>query len=202
MYIIGIFLMTLGIALSCKADLGTTPISSVPYVVSMFTTYTIGEVTIMLNLLFIVAQPLLLRYIPWQQIIGQTATLLIFGPEIDFCMYLLNWVQPRNYFEMWLACILSAFILALGVFLCVKAKIFTAAGEGVVLVVEKVTKYNFAFLKNCFDITLVLISLGLSFSVFGEMRGVGAGTIVAAILVGRIVRLYEKKLTVVRRWTA
>ncbi len=201
MFLLGLFLMTFGIALSCKADLGTMPISSVPYVLSMFTGYTIGELTVILNMLFIIAQPVILRYIPWQQVLGQTATLLVFGPEIDFCMYLLRWFKPASLSEMWGACVLSAVILALGIFLCVKAKIFTAAGEGVVMVMDQVTGYGFAFLKNCFDISLVLVSLAISFTVFGEMRGVGLGTIAAAVLVGRMVRLSEKKLKYVTTWS-
>ncbi len=194
MFILGIFLMTLGIALSCKAGLGTTPISSVPYVMSMYTGYTIGELTIAMNFIFIAAQPLLLHAFHWKKLIGQAVALFMFGPEIDICMNFLSPFTPQNYYEMWAICILSAFILAMGVFLSIKANIFTAAGEGLVLAMEQVTKINFAFLKNCFDVGLVTISLMISFDVFGEMRGVGAGTIAAAVLVGRIVRVYEKNL--------
>lgn len=94
MFLVGIFTMTLGIALSCKADLGTSPISSVPWVLSMFTPWSIGEITIVLNLLFIIAQPILLRQIYWRELLGQLVTLLAFGYCIDFSMNLLRWVAP------------------------------------------------------------------------------------------------------------
>ena len=42
MFICGIACMTFGIALSCKADLGTSPISSVPLVLSMCTPFSVG----------------------------------------------------------------------------------------------------------------------------------------------------------------
>lgn len=192
MYLAGIFMMTLGIALSCKAGLGTTPISSVPYVLSMCTDYTLGELTVVMNMLFIVAQPVLLRAFHWKKIMGQAATIMLFGPAIDFFMYLLDWLQPDSYFEMWGVCILSAYILAFGVFLCIKADIFTAAGEGLVLAMESVTKINFPFLKNCFDITLATISIAISYYVFGEIHGIGAGTVASAVLVGRFIRVDEK----------
>ncbi len=189
--------MTLGIALSCKAGLGTTPISSVPFVLSMFTGYTIGELTVVMNLLFIVPQPLLERDIPRKVLLGQAATLIIFGPSVDLWMYLLRWFNPIHIWEMWSACIISSFILAFGVFLCIKARIFTAPGEGLVLAAEKFLNFRFALLKNCFDISLVTISVIISYAVFGELHGVGAGTVASAILVGRIIRAYEKRIKIV-----
>lgn len=200
MFLAGIFTMTIGIALSCKADLGTSPISSVPWVMSMFLPWSIGEITIVLNLLFIIAQPLLLKQIYWHELIGQLITLIFFGNGIDFAMYLLSWVAPTSSYWKWFDCILSTIILAFGVFLCIRAKIFVAAGEGIVLVISFVTKAKFSIIKNCFDCSLVAISLAISFWQFGEMRGVGIGTIAAAILVGRWVQLYSNHLHLFDRW--
>lgn len=201
MFLVGIFTMTLGIALSCKADLGTSPISSVPWVMSMFMPWSIGEITIVLNLLFIIAQPILLRQIYWRELLGQLVTLLAFGYCIDFSMNLLSWVAPDTLFWQWFDCILSTIILAFGVFLCIRAKIFVAAGEGIVLVIAFVSKIKFSIIKNCFDCTLVAISLVISFMHFGAMRGVGVGTIAAAILVGRWIQLYSNKLHIFDKWS-
>ncbi|WP_040564532.1 YczE/YyaS/YitT family protein [Phascolarctobacterium succinatutens] len=201
MFLVGIFTMTLGIALSCKADLGTSPISSVPWVMSMFMPWSIGEITIVMNLLFIIAQPILLRQFYWRKLLGQLATLLAFGYCIDFSMSLLDWVAPDTLFWQWFDCILSTIILALGVFLCIRAKIFVAAGEGIVLVISFISKIRFSIIKNCFDCTLVAISLAISFMHFGAMRGVGVGTIAAAILVGRWIQLYSNRLHIFDKWS-
>ena len=200
MFLFGIFAMTIGIALSCKADLGTSPISSVPWVMSMFMPWSIGEITIVLNLLFIFAQPVLLRQIYWRELIGQLVTLIFFGNGIDFAMSLLSWVEPQTLYWKWFDCLLSTIILAFGVFLCIRAKIFVAAGEGIVLVIAFVSKLKFSIIKNCFDCTLVAISLLLSFMQFQEMRGVGVGTIAAALLVGRWVQLYSNHLHYFDKW--
>lgn len=116
MFLVGIFTMTLGIALSCKADLGTSPISSVPWVMSMFMPWSIGEITIVMNLLFIIAQPILLRQFYWRKLLGQLATLLAFGYCIDFSMSLLSWVAPDTLFWQWFDCILSTILLAFAYF--------------------------------------------------------------------------------------
>lgn len=150
MFAVGIFLMTFGIALSCKADLGTSPISSVPWVMSMFLPFSLGDITIMMNIVMILAQPLILRALYVRELVGQLLTTLAFGCSIDFSMGLLDWFIPGSALEQWLACLLSIVVLALGVFLEVRAKIFLVAGEGVVSVLAFVTQKKFSLIKKLF----------------------------------------------------
>lgn len=100
-------------------------------------------------------------------------------------------MAPQRLLAQWLYCILGTIILALGVFLCVKAKIFVASGEGIVIAIAFATKAKFSTVKNIVDITLVIISSIISLAEFGALQGVGVGTIAAAILVGRWVQLYN-----------
>lgn len=200
MFVTGIACMTLGIALSLKADLGTTPISSVPWVLSMFTPWTVGQITIVMNVLFIAVQPLILRAFYWRELAGQLVTTLFFGNFIDGYMYLLRGFTPEGLTEQWAVCLLSSVILGFGVFLEVRAKISLAAGEGLVMVLAFALKKKFSLLKNCFDLTLVAISIAIAFCEFGQLKGIGAGTVTAAILVGRCVYAFEKTLHIFDRW--
>ena len=52
LFAVSLFVNAMGIAFITKALLGTSPITSVTYVLSMFTPLTIGQWTIVLNLLF------------------------------------------------------------------------------------------------------------------------------------------------------
>ena len=70
MFLLGLFSMSIGIALSCRADLGTSPISSVPWVLSMIMPLTFGEITILMNVVFIAAQPILMRKTYWRDLIA------------------------------------------------------------------------------------------------------------------------------------
>ena len=63
----GLWIMAFGVAFSIKANLGTSPISSVPYVVSLFAPLTVGNATILMHCVFILIQILLLRTIPIQK---------------------------------------------------------------------------------------------------------------------------------------
>lgn len=200
MFICGIACMTFGIALSCKADLGTSPISSVPLVLSMCTPLSVGIITIIMNFAFIAVQPLLLRAFYWRELIGQVILTVPFGYNIDLFMWVLQDVNPETQLEKWAACLISIAVLAFGVFLEVRAKIFFAAGEGLVNVLTFISRKNFSLIKNGFDITLVVISVIISLLEFSTLRGVGLSTIAAAVLVGRMIYLYEKYLHFFDHW--
>ena len=57
----GLFIMAFGVAFSITADLGTSPISSVPYTISLISPLTVGTATIAMHCVFIALQILILR---------------------------------------------------------------------------------------------------------------------------------------------
>ena len=60
-FLIGLFINSLGVSLITKASLGTSPISSIPYVLSLNFSFTLGQFTIAFSLLLIVLQLIILR---------------------------------------------------------------------------------------------------------------------------------------------
>ena len=60
-FLIGLFINSLGVSLITKANLGTSPISSIPYVLSLNFPLTLGNFTIIFSLLLIFLQLLILR---------------------------------------------------------------------------------------------------------------------------------------------
>ncbi|POP33176.1 hypothetical protein C3B58_08720, partial [Lactonifactor longoviformis] len=60
-FLAGLFIASLGVSCITKADLGTSPISSIPYVLSLGFTPTIGQFTIVLSILLILGQMLILK---------------------------------------------------------------------------------------------------------------------------------------------
>ena len=61
MLLLGLSLMSLGIAFSIRSALGTTPISSLPYALSLLTPLSVGALMILLNLVFVGLQSVILR---------------------------------------------------------------------------------------------------------------------------------------------
>ena len=195
----GLFIMAFGVAFSIKAGLGTSPISSLPYVLSLFTPLTVGTATIALHVTLILLQILLLRrrYDPVQLL--QLPVALVFGFVTDFSVWVLQGVTASNYAMQWVLCLAGILLVGVGVSFEVTASLVTLAGEGMVLAVCKVFPVSFGNVKIGFDVTLVVIASVLSFLFLGGLYGVREGTVAAAFCVGLIARQVNRPM---RRFAA
>lgn len=194
----GLAVMAFGVAFSIKASLGTSPISSVPYVVSLFTSLTVGTATITMHCVFILLQILILRknYHPIQ--LMQLPVAFFFGYLTDFGVWAVQGITCNTYWQQWIICLIGILLVSVGVSLEVKAGVVVLAGEGVVLAVCKVLpKVKFGYMKVGFDVTLVVIACILSIVFTGRLQGVREGTVAAALLVGLIAKQLGKLLA---RW--
>lgn len=191
----GLSIMAFGVAFSIKASLGTSPISSVPYVVSLFAPLTVGTATIVMHCVFILLQILILRrnYHPIQ--LMQLPVAVFFGYLTDFAVWAVRGIHCSTYCQQWIVCLIGILLVAAGVSLEVKAGVVVLAGEGVVLAICKVLpKIKFGYMKVGFDVTLVVIACILSFTFTGHLQGVREGTVAAALLVGLIAKQIGKLL--------
>ena len=190
----GLSVMAFGVAFSIKASLGTSPISSVPYVVSLFTPLTVGTATIIMHCVFILMQILILRknYHPIQ--LMQLPVAVFFGYLTDFGVWAVQGISYDTYWQQWILCLIGIFLVAVGVSLGVKAGVVVLAGEGVVLAICQVLPVKFGYMKVGFDVTLVVIACVLSIVFTGQLQGVREGTVAAAIMVGLIAKQLGKLL--------
>lgn len=191
----GLLIMAFGVAFSIKANLGTSPISSVPYVVSLFTPLTVGTATIMMHTVFILLQILILRKDYHLIQLMQLPVAILFGYLTDLAVYAVQGIYCDTYWQQWGICLIGVLLVAIGVSLEVKAGVVVLAGEGVVLAICKVLpKVKFGYMKVGFDVTLVVIACVLSFVFTGRLQGVREGTVAAALLVGLIAKQFGKLL--------
>ena len=191
---LGLIIMSFGVAFSIKAGLGTSPISSLPYVLSRFTLLTVGTATIAMHITLILLQIALLRrrYDPIQLI--QLPVALVFGFLTDFSLWAIQGVSAPSYPLQWVLCVIGILLVGVGVSLEVTANVVTLAGEGMVLAVCKVFPIPFARSKVGFDITLVLISCLLSLLFLGHLAGVREGTAAAALCVGLVAKQVNRPM--------
>ena len=180
----GLLIMAFGVAFSIQAGLGTSPISSLPYVLSLFAPLTVGTATIALHVTLILLQILLLRrrYDPIQLL--QLPVALVFGALTDFSVWVLQSLTPTTYLMQWMFCVVGILLVGIGVSFEVTANVVTLAGEGMVLALCKAFPLKFANTKVGFDVTLVMLSSILSLLFLGHLAGVREGTVAAAIFVG------------------
>lgn len=204
LFALALFINAMGIAYITKASLGTSPITSVTYVASMFTPLSMGQWTIVLNLLFVLLElPFMTRRQLREDLrmyLSQVVITFFFGLCIDLCMYIIQDLTPVTYVSKIINLLIGCVILALGIALEVKADVAMMAGEYFVRVLVKKFHKDFGYLKLAFDWSLVTIAVILSFVFMGELKGVREGTVIAALLVGPIVHFVTPWYRFIDRW--
>ena len=191
---VGLTIMAFGVAFSIEAGLGTSPISSLPYVLSLLTPLTVGTATIAMHVVLICLQIMFLRrrYDPIQ--LMQLPVALIFGALTDFGVWAIQGVSADSYPMQWALCGIGILLVGVGVSFEVTANVVTLAGEGMVLALCKVFPLKFANAKVGFDVTLVVIASTLSLLFIGQLEGVREGTVAAAICVGLVVKQINRPM--------
>ncbi len=189
-FLISVIIMALGVVLSTVAVLGTSPISSVPWVISLGTGYSLGVATILFNIVLILAGVLIMRRNFKVVYLGEVIILLIFSTMCDVFKEVFSFVVIDNYLWQWVMIFIAAVVLAFGVSLEVAANVTMMPGEFFISFVVFKTHWDFGKLKVAFDVSMIIIAAVLSMMFFGELRGVREGTVFAALFVGIFVRRY------------
>ncbi len=204
LFVASLFINAFGIAFITKALLGTSPITSVTYVLSLFTPFTMGIWTILLNLLFVVLEPFLMTRrelkADLRMYLLQIPIAFCFGLFIDFSMFMLFWLEPSAYVMKVTVLLVGCIILALGIALEVKANAAMMAGEYFVKTITRRFHGEFGYVKLGFDITLLTIACILSLVFLSDIQGVREGTVVSALLVGPIVHFVSPAYRIFDRW--
>jgi uncharacterized membrane protein YczE len=197
-FVVGLFIMSLGVAFSIVSTLGTTPISSISYSLALITNINIGITTFIFNLALIFIQFLVLRSKFHKKRLLQVINCVLFGYFTDLALYLVLQVPFDHTILMSVVfLVLSIFLIALGIFIYMPTNIAPLPGEGCVESIAIVTNWRFSTVKIAFDASMVITSLilcGLFYtSIFGA---VNIGTIISAFLVGftlrQISNIYSK----------
>lgn len=185
--------MTLGIALSVKSNLGVSPVSSIPYTMTCVWGIEMGKATILFHAVLVLLQMLILRKNFEIKNLLQIPVGIIFGYVTTFCNYLVSFLpNTDNLILRILMTLASTFFVAPGIFFYVPANVMPLAGEGAMLAIAQVTKKPFSTIKIAFDISMVTISLVTCLVLLHRLGSVGIGTILAAFLVGTILKGIQK----------
>lgn len=196
LFIISLFFSALGVAFTKSGELGVSPISSVPNVLSLkFTDVSMGNWLIIWNCLLIVGQIIILRknFKPIQLL--QVPLSFLFGYFTDFGMWLVGFIPVENYITRLAMVIIGVVILGFGIALSVIANVIMNAGEAFVKAVADTLKKNFGNVKIFFDVSNVTLSVIISLILFDfSIVGTREGTLIAAVCTGLVVKFFSKRL--------
>ena len=193
LFLIGLFIASMGVALSAKAGLGTSPVASVPYSVSLVNhTLTFGWWLNMWSVLQIAVQIALLRKkCKPVEIIIQTVLAFVYGYLTDFSCKLISGLQANTYIMQFALMILSCFVLGFGIWIQFKGGVAMLPGEAMNRSISEVTGKKYENIKIFFDVLYIIVAAAICFIFIGKLEGVREGSIIAAVFIGNIIKLYN-----------
>lgn len=195
------------IALVAFANLGVTPISSPVFVVSEHSFLTLGQATFIFNgiliiLQFFIVRPLTKRVIT--EILLQIPVLLLFSFAIDLALIILNYFieAQRSYIYSFSLLIIGTILLAFSITLQIIANVAMVSGEAFVKALADFFNVNFGNVKIIFDVSLVISAIALSLIAtnFQSIDGVREGTVIGALSIGFLVKLFYKRLNFIEKF--
>lgn len=194
LFLIGLFIASMGVAFSTKAGLGTSPVASLPYSVSLVNgLFSFGGWLNVLSVIQISIQVLLLRRkCKPVEIAIQTVLAFVYGYMTNLSCWLIRDIPVNSYLEQLLYLIISCFVLAFGIWMQFRGKVAMLPGEAMNRAISEVTGKRYENIKIFFDIFYIVVSAVICLVFLGELKGVREGSIIAAVAVGLIIKLYNK----------
>ncbi len=187
-YVLGLFILSLGVAFSILSKLGVSPISSVAYVLHNVTGLSIGTITMLEFSVYVLAQILLLRKKFKMRSFLQLGFGIAFGLFVDLSLFITTIFKVENLFIQSGYLVLSIILIALGLVFILSADIVPNAPEGLMLAIKDIFKFKFSNIKTIFDSSCVIFSslIALLLLVEFSQSGIGIGTLLTALLVGKV----------------
>lgn len=192
-FIVGVIVSALGIALITRAFLGTAPITTIALVLSKLVMLSLGQLTFLVNMLMLGGQILILRKDFSKYQFLQIPLVLVFSTFIDIFMYI---IPPQNIYVMQFAVLMIGCIcLGYGISLEVLADVLILPGEGLVKVISTKLNKEFGTVKTIFDFSVVALALTVSLVFLHKVVGIREGTLIAALTVGNITKFFKKRIS-------
>lgn len=195
-FFVGLLVLSMGVAIITKASLGTSPITSIPYSLSMiFTSVSLGNFTILFSLLLVLIQALLLRRRANKvNLVTQVIVSFVFGYFVDFGMWLFDSLDPAEYVSQLVCVVIGCFCLAFGVYMQIITNLTIVPGDGLSYTLTLVSRKPYNRVRVTQDVTLIIIAAIIGLVGLGNLGGVREGTIISALLVGNIAGFFVKHL--------
>lgn len=194
-YCLGLMILAFGIALAVNSNLGVSPVSSLPYVVSQILNMSLGTCTTIVYTLYILAQMVLNGKKFQPALLLQLVFSTIFGYFVDGAKLILGDFRLPTYFGQLVMLAGSVVLIGLSLVLYIDVKVAPMPAEGLVgCLAEKLGK-PFSNMKTLFDCSSVLVAAVLSLVFLGRLMGIREGTVITAILAGKLMGVFRKVLS-------
>lgn len=211
LWLMGIVLVALGVSICSKADLGVSMIAAPAFILCealspLFPWLSVGMTEYLIQGFMLIFLCLVVGRFNWRYL-PAFAVAVIYGYVLNLFLMLLSPLAPTTALQSWLLLILGDCITALGVACFFRTYMPLQVYELFVAELSRRFKLDINKTKWCFDLCLLLISLLLAFTLFGDVKdlklsaivggsfhSIGLGTLVTALINSPIIKLMGKLL--------
>ena len=190
-YCLGLWVLAVGIALSVNCKLGVSPVSSLPYVLSQIVNVSLGTCTTIVYSVYILAQMVMSRKFQ-PMLLLQLVFSTLFGYFVDAAQFLLGDFCLPTYFGQLVMLAARILLIGFSLVLYIDVKIAPMPAEGLVGCIAEKTGKPFSNMKTMFDCASVVAAIVLSLLFLGKLSGIREGTILTALLAGRMMGFLRK----------
>ena len=192
-YCLGLLILAFGIALAVNSNLGVSPVSSLPYVVSQIAGISLGTCTILVYICYILMQMVISRKFQ-PALLLQLVFSTIFGWFVDGAKWVLGDFCLPTYFGQLAMLAASILLIGFSLVLYIDVQLAPMPAEGLVGCLSEKLGKPFSSMKTLVDCSSVLIGAVLSLLFLGKLVGIREGTILTALLVGKMMGLLRKSV--------
>jgi len=196
LYCLGLCLCALSVVNAINSGLGAPPPGSFKYVVHHLVPLTLGTVTAILLIIYVLLQVLILRRdFKWFNL-AQVVAAALFGLFVDMWRILLDGFQLPTYFGQLAMTGASVIILAFGISLFVQMRFVSIPVEGLAdAIAQKMFRGKFHQGKIFIDCVLAALAIVFSLLFLGGLYGVREGTVIMGVLVGKFIPYATRAIT-------
>jgi uncharacterized membrane protein YczE len=191
-YTAGLLVYSLGACLMVTAHVGISPLTSVAYILSYITPFSLGITQLVFNVFLVLLQVLILRkdFHPYEYL--QLAASVAFSVFIDLLMLVIRNLHTDL---LPLRCLIfggAMICMSLGITFMLLADFVMLPGDGLPKVIARLTKWPFGTAKIVSDSLCAIATMLISLIALGRIEGVQAGTVAAALILGSLARFFIK----------
>ncbi|WP_153722810.1 YczE/YyaS/YitT family protein [Sporosarcina cascadiensis] len=202
LYVLGLFLLSLGVSFSIQASLGVSPVSSLAYAISLSAGLSIGITTVLANILFIIFQVILNKRIELREFGVQLLIVFLFGFFMDATLAFVQIIPAPETLLARLAFLgISFYIISVGLLFYFSAKLTLMPYDALTYVISDRFKMKFSKAKISSDLLNVVIAGVVCLIFIRSFGSIGIGTIAAAYFIGKILgRLMPRFQEPLQKW--
>lgn len=191
-YLAGMISLAAGLTLNTKTGLGASAIVSVAHTISLCTGFTLGNITLVTYVLFIAAQFVLKgSKRNWLDLL-QLVVSVVFTRVLDFMKAAVTYQSGQSLVSDLLLLVLSIVLTGTGAAMVLSMELVPNPADGIVNAISMRSGKEVGICKSCFDIVNVAVALLIGLFNGNALMGIGIGTVISMLCIGRYISIFNK----------